>query len=434
MSHRLSVLSTRIWFLEYWYCSIYSKTCEDVLYSGMNWERVVLITVTCTWYCTGSLVQVPYEIEYSEYILAHSTSFHTTNELRDTSTVVRSTVQLYTDYYRSDAIFAKLTCRVQGCFYCSKSVAMRGNIALIIVICSFTGVLSYLVACGPRKLSAFRHPSVYSFATAAPFANENHRDATSALKKDLLDSLGILREKQARDGDFSIDFGVKGGELNRTSRAPQKVSYYAISEDVGKAADRVISICDQLAEANPTEEPTKFLRDKEKGAQSPLHGTWKLLFTTAADASFSKNSTHGDAKVKNVVDARRGRITNVIEFASKEDGTDPVLKQLSVIIKAVAASPQRVELTFRYAKAVFTKFFIFPIRWSLYIPVPGPFITRCIVLIYRFFTFGKTAKQPPKAYFDVLYLDDDLRVHKTGEDNLFVQAKESWHEAEKYLA
>ncbi|KAI2490116.1 PAP fibrillin [Fragilaria crotonensis] len=193
-----------------------------------------------------------------------------------------------------------------------------------------------------------------------------------------------------------------------------------------------MSICQQLSEVNPTEEPTKCLGDKENGAQSPLHGSWSLLFTTAADASFSKNSTRGNAKVKNVVDARRGRITNVIEFASKEDGTEPVLKQLNVVIKAVATSPMsRIDLSI--CEGCLNKVVFLPIRWSLYIPVPGPFITRCIVLVYRLFTFRKTAKRPPKAFFDVLYLDDELRIHKTGEDNLFVQAKESWDEAKKYL-
>ena len=155
-------------------------------------------------------------------------------------------------------------------------------------------------------------------------ADEGREVAAAELKEALLDSLRILREKQARDGDFSIDFGVKGGELNVTSRAPQTVSYYSISEDVGKAADQVLLTCQKLAQVNPTAHATKFLGDKVNGDKSPLHGTWKLLFTTAADASFSKNSTRGDANVKNVVDARRGRITNVIDFACKGDGTDPV--------------------------------------------------------------------------------------------------------------
>jgi len=34
-----------------------------------------------------------------------------------------------------------------------------------------------------------------------------------------------------------------------------------------------------------------------------------------------------------------------------------------------------------------------------------------------------------KAFFDVLYLDKNLRVHKTGEDNIFIQARPEWKEA-----
>jgi len=256
------------------------------------------------------------------------------------------------------------------------------------------------------------------------------------LKTSLLTSIARLRNLQERDGDFGIDFGVKGGELNETSRAPQRVDFYSISTDVGEAADEVLEICDQLAQVSPIEEPTKYLGDEENGDKCPLNGAWKLLFTTAADASFSKNSTRGDAKAQNIVDAAKGRITNVIDFA-KKNGTDPVLKQLNVVIRAKAASKTRVELQFRYAKAVLTKFLFFPLfgrTLPLYIPVPGPFITRIIVFVSRILRFGrKSAKKVPKAYFDVLYLDKDLRVHKTGEDNVFVQAKETWGAARPLL-
>jgi hypothetical protein len=166
-----------------------------------------------------------------------------------------------------------------------------------------------------------------------------------------------------------------------------------------------------------------------------LHGAWKLLFTTAADATFdNKNSTQrGQAKVQNVVDASRGRITNVIDFCTKPDGTEPVLKQLNVIIRAKATSKTRVDLQFRYAKIVLlTKFlFFFPrrCRLSLYIPVPATFITRLIVLFGRLLRRKGGFKTPPVPYFEVLYLDKDLRIHKTGEDNLFVQARESWKDA-----
>lgn len=294
-------------------------------------------------------------------------------------------------------------------------------------------VVALLLLCAATDVLGFVAPAGHSGVRAAvsPLFVTPSNEAVS-LKQELLDSLDDLRTKQARDGDFSIDFGVKGGEINATSRAPQKVSFYAISEDVGKAADKVMSICDQLASVSPLNEPTQFLGDKLNGTLAPLNGAWKLLFTTAADASFSKNSTRGDAKAQNVVDASKGRITNVIDFATKEDGTEPVLKQLNVVIQAVAAGPRRVELTFRYAKAVLTKFFFIPVRWSLYIPVPAAFITRCIVLFSRIFK-RQGVKKPPQAYFDVLYLDDDLRIHKTGEDNLFVQARENWEAARKYL-
>lgn len=197
------------------------------------------------------------------------------------------------------------------------------------------------------------------------------------LKTSLLTSIAKLRSFQERDGDFSIDFGVKGGELNETSRAPQRVNYYSISEDVGKAADEVLHTCDQLSKVSPTDEPTKYLGDKENGDKSPLNGAWKLLFTTAADASFSKNSTRGDAKAQNVVDSAKGKITNIIEFSSK-NGTEPVLKQLNIVVKATAINSTRVELQFRYAKALLTKFFFIPLfgrTLPIYFPVPGTFAT-----------------------------------------------------------
>lgn len=164
-----------------------------------------------------------------------------------------------------------------------------------------------------------------------------------------------------------------------------------------------MEIANGLSKNSPTEEPTLYLGDKEKGNQSPLNGEWKLLFTTAADATFSKNSTRGDATAKNVVDAARGRITNVIDFASSKDGSEqPLLKQLNVVISALPMGKSRVELRFRYAKAVLTKFLWWKRQWNLYIPVPAPFITRLIVLFSRIFRFGrKQSKKVPRAYFDI---------------------------------
>ena len=66
-------------------------------------------------------------------------------------------------------------------------------------------------------------------------------------------------------------------------------------------------------------------------------------------------------------------------------------------------------------------------KWRLYIPVPGPFFTRII------FSLMGRRKDIPRPYFDVVYLDETLRIHKTGEGNLFVQAKEGWREGEDLI-
>ena len=149
--------------------------------------------------------------------------------------------------------------------------------------------------------------------------------------------------------------------------------------------------------------------------------------------TLAKIQLEGLLEYKTLSMARREPITNVIDFEPKPDGTEPVLKQLNVIIKAIPVSAKRVELQFRYAKAVLTRFLFWKVQWSLYIPVPGPFITRCLVFFSRIFRFGKV-KKVPKGYFDLLYLDDELRVHRTGEDNLFVQSRDTWTAAKELLA
>jgi len=146
------------------------------------------------------------------------------------------------------------------------------------------------------------------------------------------------------------------------------------------------------------------------------------MFTTAADATFDANTTRGDARVSNTVDAAAGRVWNCIDFLPGQDGSSPVLEQLRVKLSAKAVSRTRVELVFRLVKARVTKFFFLPLfgrRLTLTLPVPGPFLTRILF-------FFRRNKKPPAAYFDVLYLDEDLRVHQTGQGSFFVQRRPSW--------
>lgn len=275
--------------------------------------------------------------------------------------------------------------------------------------------------------------------------NDSPKDAAQILKQDLLAALAHLKDTQARDGDFSnIDWGTKGGELTETGRVPKQVDYSLISPAVGKAAQAVLDLCDQLETvmASSSMVPTQYLGDKEHGSKAALEGAWKLLFSNAADAVFSKDSKRGAARTQNVVDAKRGRITNIIDFEPTTDKhgvvKQPTLKQLNIVIQAKALNGKRVELNFKYAKVVLTKFLFFPLfgrTLSLYIPVPATLVTQVIEFcktVARFFRLKKkndTEKRTAKGYFDILYLDNQLRVHKTGQGNIFVQARNDWKEA-----
>ena len=101
----------------------------------------------------------------------------------------------------------------------------------------------------------------------------------------------------------------------------------------------------------------------------------------------------------------------MIKFESPESKVET----LKVRLSAKKKGPKRLELTFRFVKVTFKKR-ILGILKSITIPVPASFITR---LVYLF----RPQKKPPVPYFDLLYLDESLRVQRTGEGNVFVQQR-----------
>ena len=236
---------------------------------------------------------------------------------------------------------------------------------------------------------------------------------------------------------------------------------------MGEAAADVMKEVDALA-AEPS--LAGGAADSWKTKDSPLSGEWLNLWTTAADATFDEKTERGAAKVSNaggragdatnrfaaaaatrprrccgrdiaaatpslpprrrrdpvpaddprqrrrdfgaqVVDAATGRITNVIQFTGAASKVDT----LKVRLTAKSVGPSRLELTFRWVKVTFRKR-LFRIFKSIIIPVPASFIARVLFLF-------RPKKKPPLPYFDLLYLDESLRVQRTGEGNVFVQQK-----------
>lgn len=278
-------------------------------------------------------------------------------------------------------------------------------------------------------------------SSSSSSGSDNAGVGVSSLKTELLEKIASLKRLQDEDGKIAVDFGVKGGEIDQKSRAPRKLDFYTVSERVGKAADSISETVDKLSRVNPTIAATAGLGDKnydDSKTKPPLEGPWSLLFSTAADASFSKDSKRGDAKAGNIVDAKAGKMTNVIKFAPSVDEngkeTPKAVDELRVKLSVTAEGPNRVDLVFKYVAVKFTKFLFLKFRWTLYIPVPGPTFGKIVVglsnlkrrLLRR---TDQPKRELPKAFFDVLFLDDDLRVHKTGEDNLFIQARPEWKAA-----
>ena len=252
-------------------------------------------------------------------------------------------------------------------------------------------------------------PSRVRFAPVAAVQAASTEDTTAA-RMALFAAIAEFRAVEQAEGKTSIDFGVKGGELDKKSRAPADLRNVWRGR-VRVAATTVEDAIKALALRNPPADATKLLGTVE-GALCPLHGAWRNVWTTAADASFSPNSTRGDAAVYNVVDGLSGQVTNHIDFLSGA--------QFRVVLRATALSPQRVGLRFRFVKVSPPKPILGLIR-TIVLPVPGPFITRVLSLL------GRGPKEgPPPAYFDVIYLDDELRVHVTGQGNLFVQQRAPW--------
>ena len=73
---------------------------------------------------------------------------------------------------------------------------------------------------------------------------------TSAPKAALFNAIDKFNAATAVDGTVPIDFGVKGGELDKKSRAPRNLfpdGFDAVSENVGTAAKGVMAAVDALA-------------------------------------------------------------------------------------------------------------------------------------------------------------------------------------------
>ena len=92
---------------------------------------------------------------------------------------------------------------------------------------------------------------------------------TAAAREALFAAIADFRAAEEAEGKTSVDFGVKGGELDKKSRAPADLRQVWTGR-VREAARAVESAIDTLAPFNPTPDATKLLGTVE-GDLCPLH-------------------------------------------------------------------------------------------------------------------------------------------------------------------
>jgi len=183
---------------------------------------------------------------------------------------------------------------------------------------------------------------------------------------------------------------------------------------LGDKGEEIIEVAERLAEFNPTEIPTYGWRGYKGGDPKTdclLDGNWKLRFTTGADATFRESSERGKAFTSQEIDAVNGTLTNTIGF---EKGS---IERFRVIVEGSAESDQNVALTFKKI-VIKRRQKLFSLFETITIPLPSFKVLR---------TFAKLASMgranAKKAGFQLKYIDQDFRMHKTNDGNWFIQTR-----------
>jgi hypothetical protein len=175
--------------------------------------------------------------------------------------------------------------------------------------------------------------------------------------------------------------------------------------------ERTIDLIEALAAQNPTASPFAKWRATDADA-CPLDGMWTLQFTTGADATFRKTERTGSATTYQQIDAARGFFVNCVDF----DSEDAKLRGFRVYVAGRPLSDTEVRLKFRAVKLLRRSRFL-P---TIVIPLPPSWLLRGIA---KLASRGKAKLSDRGAGFEMLYLDADLRMHKTFDGQYFVQTR-----------
>ena len=253
-------------------------------------------------------------------------------------------------------------------------------------------------------------PSTVDEDTARHMAKKQLRQACEDFRKAQLE---VWAAEARQDSGLGKEKDRIGGLFGAESLGTARLQ-------VGELGNKTLALAEKLAAHNPTPEPVVgwkgYGTGEVEGSSCILDGTWKKLFTTAADATFKPSERRGNAIVTQDVNATSGVFTNIIRF----DGTENKVREFRVTICGTAEASDTISLDFR--RITLLRRSRFPRLFgtvNIYLP-PRGFINA----IAKWGSRGK-ADAAPKAEMKLLFVDHELWVHRTGEGNIFVQERMS---------
>ena len=262
-------------------------------------------------------------------------------------------------------------------------------------------------------------------------------------------ALAPLTKRLGTPGRFvvvSSAYDVEGGEAGAVSSAPYDIEEPAAepTKDVAALKSKLFAACaaadrgfaaspadraeieallDELSPLSPIEEPTRGIADG--AADAPLRKCWRLVYTSASDVSTlaanplaSLGGIYQDARelpvVVNVIDSFPRLLANLPPEAASKLATTT---RLRVQTRARPRSATRVGLTFERVGA--EQLAILGQEVPDWLPRPAVDLPQLGLDVQRrIFSVGddedpRDAASNP-AFFDVMYLDDELLIIKQG--------------------
>lgn len=219
-----------------------------------------------------------------------------------------------------------------------------------------------------------------------------------------------------------------------------------------KNEDEILALVNELSKYNPTAIPTLGLlgygnndkndNDTSNDARAPLNGKWKLLYTNARDAEApartekNKEEKFGDEVASGIIvktgqriNAAKGECINFIQLTEEEITTTEATEhqrakkkkpfdEFEITIQMTPLSNTRVRLDFVKGKAL-NENAPLPFLKEFSFRFPPPSFGDALARLR-----GLDPSVEPQAYFDILYIDNEIRAHQTGEGKIFVQKRD----------